>query len=737
MSALFRKGGIRVKLIFLVFLPTVLVLFGVAVYAYLAYQQLTQDLLIEQHTEKNFYYTQQIADYIDYYNELLVAEARILADYQGDLAAQQTELKNAGGRLFVFDSGVLVLDVSGTVIIIEPERPDFIGDDWSDRPFYARIRQNSRLEFSNILPGGPEGVEIIAVAVPITNDNDELIGILVGMFREGETVYSDLYGEMNKLRMGKAYIVDGNGRIIYHFDPDYLGASLSDQAIVQQVVAGQRGYLRTSDMDEQEILVSINPIPGTDWGLVTQQTWQTLTNLTSSNTRQLLGLLVIGTVLSGGLMYVLINRFLKPIRELTRGAQLIAGGDFGHTITAPTNDEIEDLANQFNRMSLTLQQSQERLLEAHRIARLGHWVRDIQKNEVWWSDEIYRMTDRTRQEWGSGSLEAFLDIVHPDDRNNVSQAIQAAISEHKPYSIDHRIILPDGTESLVHEQGEVTYNESGEAIRITGTVQDITERKQIEAELEQHRYQLENLVAERTTELMETQDALRQSEMEKVITTERNRLARELHDSVTQSLYSLTLFSHAARRMAEDIGDDRLVRQIGQIGATAIKTLKEMRLLVYEMRPHLLKKEGLIRALRQRLEAVEGRSGVEARLVVDELVMLPRSVEQELYRITNEALNNALKHAAATSVAVYIRQIDGRVELEVVDDGIGFEPEAMRDRGGMGLVSIRERAEQLGGEATIRSAPGEGTSVKVAISLEKEQAESPPPAVFREDDSYE
>jgi signal transduction histidine kinase len=189
--------------------------------------------------------------------------------------------------------------------------------------------------------------------------------------------------------------------------------------------------------------------------------------------------------------------------------------------------------------------------------------------------------------------------------------------------------------------------------------------------------------------------------------------------------------------MARDIGDDRLERQVRQIGTTAVKTLKEMRLLVYELRPHLLEEEGLIRAIRQRLEAVEGRSGVEARLVVDELDRLPPTVEQELYRITNEALNNALKHAAATSVRVYLRQIDDRVELEVVDDGIGFHPETVRDHGGMGLDSIRERAEQLGADVTIRSAPGEGTSIKVAISFKKEQSEMAPLAVFPEEDSYE
>jgi signal transduction histidine kinase len=255
--------------------------------------------------------------------------------------------------------------------------------------------------------------------------------------------------------------------------------------------------------------------------------------------------------------------------------------------------------------------------------------------------------------------------------------------------------------------------------------------------LEARSRELESRFEQRTAELLETQDALRQSELEKAITEERSRLAREMHDSVTQSLYSLTLFSHAARRMAEDIGDDRLGRQIGQIGTTAVKALKEMRLLVYELRPRVLKKEGLIRALRQRLEAVEGRSGVEARLMVDDLVRLPRSVEQELYRIANEALNNTLKHAAATSVVVYLRELDGRIELEVVDDGIGFEPDVMPDHGGMGLESIRERAERLGGKAIIRSAPGEGTSVKVTMNLEAEPVEPAEPAVFQEEDSHE
>ena len=221
---------------------------------------------------------------------------------------------------------------------------------------------------------------------------------------------------------------------------------------------------------------------------------------------------------------------------------------------------------------------------------------------------------------------------------------------------------------------------------------------------------------------LQVEEALRISEMEQAVTDERSRLARELHDSVTQSLYSLTLFTEAARQMAEDAGHEGIERQIGQIGRIGLQALKEMRLLVYELRPPELKEAGLVRALRKRLEAVEGRAGVEARVIVDvdEFGRLPREMELELYRVAQEALNNALKHAAATSVVVYLRKGDDRIELEVVDDGLGFQPETVRDHGGMGLESIRQRAEGFGGTATIRSAPGEGTSVKVVADLEED-----------------
>jgi len=210
---------------------------------------------------------------------------------------------------------------------------------------------------------------------------------------------------------------------------------------------------------------------------------------------------------------------------------------------------------------------------------------------------------------------------------------------------------------------------------------------------------------------------LRQQAEHAAIIEERERLARELHDSVTQSLYSLALFAEAGESLIDSNDLEEAKHNLRRMGETAQQALKEMRLLVYQLRPFDLEKEGLIGALHQRLSAVEGRVNIKARLVADELVDLPAPLEEELYRIAQEALNNALKHAAATSVTIYLRIKDNEVELEVVDDGKGFDPLAAANTGGMGLQSMQARAEKLGGTFSITSGTDEGSSVKVNIEI--------------------
>jgi signal transduction histidine kinase len=224
-------------------------------------------------------------------------------------------------------------------------------------------------------------------------------------------------------------------------------------------------------------------------------------------------------------------------------------------------------------------------------------------------------------------------------------------------------------------------------------------------------------VADQLGRVVESARLLAQAERA-VVLEERQRLARDLHDSVTQSLYSLTLLAATVRRAAAS-GDLAGVEEyVGELGEIAQQALKEMRLLVYELRPPVLEQEGLVGALQGRLDAVESRAGLTARLLVEGEADLPVPVEEAFYRIALEALNNALKHAAATAVTVRIRAGDEHAAVEIVDNGRGFDPHAVRDSGGMGLLTMRERAERLGGTFTVLSAPGEGTQISVTVRRE-------------------
>jgi signal transduction histidine kinase/PAS domain-containing protein len=199
---------------------------------------------------------------------------------------------------------------------------------------------------------------------------------------------------------------------------------------------------------------------------------------------------------------------------------------------------------------------------------------------------------------------------------------------------------------------------------------------------------------------------------------ERQRLARELHDSVTQALYSVTLYADAARMAFSAEKWDALERNLREVRNMSREAMYDMRLLVFELRPFMLETEGLASALRARLAAVEGRSGLKTEVLVEEERRLPIKIEEELYRIAQEALNNVVKHAGATQVQIQLKYDENTVSLEMSDDGKGFEPEAVSQSGGFGLQGIQERVQQLGGTLNIESAPLRGTRLSVRIPLE-------------------
>ena len=196
---------------------------------------------------------------------------------------------------------------------------------------------------------------------------------------------------------------------------------------------------------------------------------------------------------------------------------------------------------------------------------------------------------------------------------------------------------------------------------------------------------------------------------------ERSRLARELHDSVTQSLYSVTLYAEAAAELLTSGETQTAADHLRELRDTAQEALREMRLLIFELRRPDLEKSGLAAALQARLDAVEIRGGLHAELEVSGTEELPLPVQAELYNIAQEALNNTLKHAHAGRVRIRLQFENTGATLEVSDDGVGFEPASDRLSGGFGISGMKERAQKIGGTLLIESAPGRGTKVIVRV----------------------
>ena len=195
--------------------------------------------------------------------------------------------------------------------------------------------------------------------------------------------------------------------------------------------------------------------------------------------------------------------------------------------------------------------------------------------------------------------------------------------------------------------------------------------------------------------------------------SERQRLLRDLHDSVRQKLYGLVALTEAAQAGIEAGSEIAPLQVLTRIGENDRQAVKEIRLFLYEMQPVDFK-DGLVSTLHHRLVAVEGRADIKARLLADENIELTKDKEVALYYIAQEALNNILRHAHAKTVAITLKQTRQNVILKIVDDGRGFEIKKI-DQGGLGLPNMRDRALQVNGKFKITSAPGEGTKITIVV----------------------
>jgi PAS domain S-box-containing protein len=282
-------------------------------------------------------------------------------------------------------------------------------------------------------------------------------------------------------------------------------------------------------------------------------------------------------------------------------------------------------------------------------------------------------------------------IIHPDDHETVTMHLrEEPIEGSVVYPVVFRIITRGGEERWLEHVCQPVYGSKGKYLGRRGSNRDITERKRAE-------------------------EALEEQSREQAVAAERSRLARELHDSVTQALYSVTLYAEATRLALAAGKQEVATENLRELHNMAREAMVDMRMLIFELHPPVLEEEGLVAALQARLAAVESRARLQTEISVKGERRLPIAVEEVLFRIALEALNNVNKHAGAQQVTVDLKFEDEDTYLEIRDDGVGFDPVLARGSGGMGLLGMEERMQQIHGSLVVESAPGCGTTVRATV----------------------
>lgn len=349
----------------------------------------------------------------------------------------------------------------------------------------------------------------------------------------------------------------------------------------------------------------------------------------------------------------------------------------------------------------TLKEQQERFEFISRATNEMIYDWDIQSDMVWYNEAAESILGRPGGA-RSDAKERWLALVHPQDRAWLEKRFQKFLeTKRQVWSAEYRLRMPDGTYATLQDQAFMIYDEEGSARRFVGTVADISHRVKAE---EARKQLLQSVVAAHEEE--------------------RKRIARELHDQLSQQLISMNLkleFLKGYRLLPDDA-----LRQVKSLQDTLDETAREVNRIEHNLHPAALERAELHEALKDYAEQWSEQTGIS--LVSDlnvngEKFSLPLKVC--LYRVVQESLTNIYKHAQANQVSLSLTQRNGEVVLIVEDDGVGLNSVDSQaspyKEGGLGLRSIRERVELLGGRFEIESSPGKGTSLFTRLPIEKKE----------------
>jgi nitrate/nitrite-specific signal transduction histidine kinase len=749
-------NSLRTKIIAWSFVPTVIILSAVAWFTFYSYQKVIGDLAIKQDWAIVQSKTQPLFNaFFDITNPLIV-EIILQVDTQREAPLEvraQNILDHAEG-IDIFDGGIYFVDPQGKVVKTHPDRPDVVGQDWSDTPqFRFMVDHPGKAAYSDLRYIESSGKEILCVSVSMNGTQGEFVGAdyyCFTIYPATQNAYCESYSNAySKLDLGSnVYMVDGNQRIIFSTDPSKMGRDISGEAYLQLLLQSESmsGRFRKG---EEDVLVSYVPlyVSGSfvPWNVVKEESWSEIMQPTLAYRQFMLVMLALGVIVPVMVTAYGVRHITNPIQKLIHASEQVTAGQFKHRIEVKTGDEIETLADQFNLMSEKLDESYsslekkvaERTDELATLNAIAARVSSsLNLNEVM-ADALERIMELTGMEHGiayrieggegggantdTDAEEAHLRVMafrglpptfaNLGDRLPLRQSAAGMAGQRGEPVIWSLVELP--TESALKERLATLGVEQVIAIplmakgRLVGSLNLSTNQSRT---YPPEQIALLKTIGQQIGVAVENARLYEQAE-QTAITAERSRLARELHDAVTQTLFSANLIADVIPRIWKRNPEEGL-QNLGELRQLTRGALAEMRTLLLEMRPESLERADIKSLLTQLADAFIGRVRVPVSLSIQGECELAHEVKIVFYRVAQEALNNIAKHSGARQVELSLKCQPDQISLSIKDDGLGFDPSSITPDH-MGIAIMRERAISIGASLKIDSQVGQGTTVEL------------------------
>ena len=315
---------------------------------------------------------------------------------------------------------------------------------------------------------------------------------------------------------------------------------------------------------------------------------------------------------------------------------------------------------------------------------------DTNWSMVYMSDYIEKITGYPAVDFINNKKRSYNSIIHKEDRNKIKKSIKKYVNQKKPYSLNYRITTAVGEIKYLSEKGQGIFSDKDELLYIDGVISDITKS-------------------------VKKEEQLKNANKDLIVSQERNRIARDLHDSISQNLQAIKYSIHSLKQLMEPrVDSNDFTNILIHLEDTVEECLDELKNMIFELKPSQLEGKGICQALITQCEIFAERINIELKHDIDDIKKLTPEQELATFRILQEALTNIQKHSEAEQVRIFLKEIKNKVFLTIIDDGKGFKDYKSK---GNGLENIKTRAFQNNGRLEIETKPDQGTVIRVIFDI--------------------